>query len=85
MRGSKLLFADTKNELVLLDLKKLRKNEGKHEGKVSEAQSHLNNAPDRFFVSLDNNTATAITIGKHYYYAALDFDKTIVYYEFKGG
>ena len=39
----------------------------------------------RFFVSLDNNSATAITIGSKYYYAALDFDKTVVYYEFKGG
>lgn len=40
---------------------------------------------DRYFTSLDNNTASAITIGNKYYYAALTFDKTIAYFEFKGG
>lgn len=46
---------------------------------------HSNKHQQRFFVSLDNNTATAIAIGSKYYYASLNFDKTIVYYEFLGG
>ena len=40
--------------------------------------------PEKYFVSLDNNGASAVCIGENYYYAALTFDKTIVYYEFKG-
>jgi hypothetical protein len=55
---------------VLYDLKKWKK------GLACE---------DRFHISLDNNNATAIAIGTNYYYAALKFDKTISYYEFKGG
>jgi hypothetical protein len=42
-------------------------------------------APDLFHTSLDNNTATAVAISPNYYFAALSFDKTIAYYEFKGG
>lgn len=41
--------------------------------------------PEKYFVSLDNNGASALDIGKRFYYAALTFDKTIVVYEFKGG
>ena len=40
---------------------------------------------EHFYTTLDNNTATAVAIGSKYYYAALDFEKTIVYFEFKGG
>jgi hypothetical protein len=40
---------------------------------------------DHYFTSLDNNTATAVAISQNYYFAALDFEKTIVYFEFKGG
>lgn len=40
--------------------------------------------PEKFFVSLDNNGASAVCIGENYYYAALTFDKTIVCFEFKG-
>lgn len=36
--------------------------------------------PEKYFVSLDNNGASAVCIGQNYYYAALTFDKTIVYY-----
>ncbi len=39
---------------------------------------------EKYFVSLDNNTPTAVCIGSKYYYAALGFDKTIVYFEFLG-
>ena len=42
-------------------------------------------SPDQFFTSLDNNTATAVAISLNFYFAALSFDKTIAYYEFKGG
>lgn len=38
-----------------------------------------------YFTSLDNNTATALVMSQNYYFAALSFDKTIAYYEFKGG
>lgn len=70
MKNSKILTANTKNELVLYDLKKWKK----------DAQNQ-----DRYFTSLDNNNASAVMIGNQYYYAALTFEKTISYYEFKGG
>lgn len=40
---------------------------------------------EMYFTSLDNNTATALAMSANYYFAALSFDKTIAYYEFKGG
>ena len=42
-------------------------------------------APEMYFTSLENNTATALAITPNFYVAALSFDKTIAYYEFKGG
>lgn len=58
------------NELVLFDLKKWKMH--------STCQDH-------YFTFLDNNTATAVAISQNYYFAALDFEKTITYFEFKGG
>lgn len=40
---------------------------------------------EMYFTSLDNNTATALAISSNFYFVALSFDKTIAYYEFKGG
>ena len=42
-------------------------------------------APEKYFVNLGNNSASAVDMGKKYYYACLSFDKTIAIYEFKGG
>ena len=70
IKNSKVLYGNSKNELILYDLKKWKKDTTNH---------------DRFFTSLDNNCATAVAIGTNYVYAALDFDKTIIYFEFKGG
>lgn len=60
----------TKNELILYDLKKWKKDDPK--------------SLEKYFVSLDNNTPTAVFIGSKFYYVALGFDKTIAYYEFVG-
>lgn len=70
MKNSKVLLSNSKNELVLYDLKKWKKD---------------SSCQERYFTSLDNNTASAIAIGTQYYYVALTFEKTIAYYEFKGG
>lgn len=70
MKNSKILLTNTKNQLILYDLKKWKK----------QAQQQ-----EKYFTSLDNNNASAIAIGTRYYYAALTFDRTIVYFEFKGG
>lgn len=70
IKNSKILIANTKNELILYDLKKWKKDAPTQE---------------RFFTSLDNNNASALTMGNQYYYVALTFDKTIAFYEFKGG
>lgn len=70
VKNSKILVSNSKNQLILYDLKKWKKDTA---------------CQDRYFTSLDNNTASAICIGSNYYYAALTFDKTIAYYEFKGG
>ena len=58
--------------MIMYDLKKWKKD-----------NKHSN--PEKYFISLDNNGASALDIGNNYYYAALTFDKTIVVYEFKGG
>lgn len=58
LKNSKILVSNSKNELVLYDLKKWKKD--------SPCQ-------DRYFTSLDNNQASAIAIGNKYYYAALNF------------
>lgn len=70
-KGSKLLVSTTKNEIDFFNLKNWKKD-------------NKQSSPERYYVSLDNNGASAVCIGEHYYYAALTFDKTIVYYEFKG-
>lgn len=70
-KGSKMLVSTTKNEIDLFNLKNWKKD-------------NKNSTPERYYVSLDNNGASAVCIGQRYYYAALTFDKTIVYYEFKG-
>jgi hypothetical protein len=70
VKGSKVLLGNSRNELLLYDLRKWKLH--------TSCQEH-------FFTSLDNNSATAVAIGQQYYYAALDFEKTIVYFEFKGG
>lgn len=41
--------------------------------------------PEKYFTSLGNSSASALAIGQRYYYVALTFDRTIVYYDFKGG
>lgn len=70
VKHSKVLFGNSRNELVMYDLKKWK--------------AHTP-SPDLYYTSLDNNTATALAISPNYYFAALSFDKTIAYYEFKGG
>lgn len=72
IKTSKILLATSKNELILYMLKNWKK-----DGK--------NNSPDKYFTSLDNNGASAVAIGDRYYYVALTFDRTIAYYDFKGG
>jgi hypothetical protein len=51
----------------------------KHEEKDSRRSP-----PEKYFISLGNNGASALCIGDKYYYVALTFDNTIAYYEFKG-
>mgnify|MGYP003685623415 CR=1 FL=1 len=63
-------MTNTKNELILFDMKKWKK----------EKES-----PERFYTSLENNTGTALAIGKKHFYVALGFDKTIAIYDFLGG
>ncbi len=70
VKNSKVLFGTSRNELCMYDLRKWKLHAP---------------APEMFFTSLENNTATALAIGSNYYFAALSFDKTIAYYEFKGG
>ena len=70
LRNSKVLVSNSKNELVLYDLKRWKKDSA---------------CQDRYFTSLDNNQASAVAVGNKYFYAALTFDKTIAYYEFLGG
>ena len=70
IKNSKVLVGNSKNELVLYDLRKWK-------ARAS--------CQDQYFTSLDNSTATAVAISSNYYFAALDFDKTIVVFEFKGG
>jgi hypothetical protein len=70
VKNSKILVSTTRNELVLYDLRKWKKE---------------SNPPERFFTSLGNNTATALAISPNYFFVALDFEKTIAYFEFKGG
>lgn len=70
LKNSKVLVSTSKNELVLYDLRKWKKDSPCNE---------------RYFTSLDNNTASALAIGSKYLYVALDFDKTVAYYEFLGG
>ena len=71
-KTSKVIVANTKNELILYCLKNWKK-DGKAHG------------PEKYFTSLDNNGASAVAIGENFYYVALTFDRTIAYYEFKGG
>lgn len=56
--------------MTLYDLKKWKKDDPK--------------SLEKYFVSLDNNTPTAVFIGTKYFYAALNFDRNVVYYEFLG-
>ena len=70
LKNSKVLVSTSKNELVFYDLRKWKKD------------SHCN---QRYFTSLENNTASTVAIGSRYLYTALDFEKTIAYYEFLGG
>lgn len=70
LKNSKILISSSKNELVLFDLKRWKKD--------SPCQ-------DRYFTSLDNNQSSATAIGPKHYYTALNFEKTIAYYEFLGG
>jgi hypothetical protein len=65
LKNSKILVSNSKNELVLFDLKRWKKDTP---------------CQDRYFTSLDNNQSSAITIGNKYFYAALNFEKTIAYY-----
>ena len=65
LRNSRSLVSNSKNELVLFDLKRWKK----------EAPCQ-----DRYFTSLDNNQSSAVAIGSKYFYAALNFEKTIAYY-----
>lgn len=58
LKNSKILLSNSKNELVLFDLKRWKKD--------SPCQ-------DRFFTSLDNNQGSAVAIGNKYYYVALTF------------
>ena len=67
MRGSKILLATTKNEMYLFDLKGWKKD-------------HKQSNPEKYFVSLGNNAASAVEMSDNFYYAALSFDKTIVIY-----
>lgn len=71
-RGSKILVGTAKNEMVMFDLKAW-----KREVKGS--------VPEKYFVSLGNNSASALFIGKELYYVCLSFDKTIAIYQFLGG
>lgn len=65
LKYSKILLSNSKNELVLFDLKRWKKDTA---------------CQDRYFISLENNQSSAIAIGTKYYYAALNFEKTIAYY-----
>jgi hypothetical protein len=69
IKNSKILLGTSKNELVLYDLKKWK------------PHSPCN---DHYYTSLENNCASAVAIGSNYYYACLDFEKTIAWFEFKG-
>lgn len=70
LKNSKILVGNSRNELVLYDLRKWK------------PHTPFN---QQFFTTLDNNSATAVAISPNYYFAALDFEKTIIYFEFKGG
>lgn len=63
VKHSKVLVANSRNELVLFDLRKW---------KIHSSFG------DPSFTSLGNNTATALAITQQHYFAALDFEKTIV-------
>lgn len=70
IKHSKILVGNSKNELVLFDLRRWKPHSA---------------CQDQYFTSLDNSTATAVALSPNYYLAALDFDKTIIVFEFKGG
>ena len=65
VKQGRVLYSTTKNELIMYDLKKWKKDTV---------------CSERFYTSLDNNSASAVEIGHKYYYAALSFDKTIAYF-----
>ena len=69
IKHSKVLLGNSKNELVLYDLRKWK--------------SHTA-CSQHYYTSLGNNCATAVAISPHFYFACLDFEKTIVYFQFKG-